>query len=81
VFRTGGDEFLVVLQDFGEAEIESDVRLVKDYLAGVKVSASIGIAFAEHFDGDMNALQEIADKRMYEDKDCYYKMTGKARRI
>ena len=81
VFRTGGDEFLVVLQDFGEAEIESDVRLVKNYLAGVKVSASIGIAFAEHFDGDMNALQEIADKRMYEDKDRYYKMTGKARRI
>jgi len=81
VFRTGGDEFLVVLQDFSEAEIESDVRLVKDYLAGVKVSASVGIAFTEHFDGDMNALQEIADKRMYEDKDHYYKMTGKPRRV
>ena len=80
MFRTGGDEFLVVLQDFDEKEIESDIRLVKEYLAGIKVSASIGLAFTEHFDGDINALQEIADKKMYEDKERYYKMTGKVRR-
>ncbi|MCR5806449.1 MAG: diguanylate cyclase [Oscillospiraceae bacterium] len=80
VFRTGGDEFLVVLQDFTEQEIESDILLVKEYLSSVKVSASMGLAFTEHFSGDMGALEEIADKKMYEDKDRYYKMTGKARR-
>ena len=80
VFRTGGDEFLVFLQDFGEKELESDILLVKEYLESVKVSASIGLAFAEHFDGNINALQEIADKKMYEDKERYYKMIGKTRR-
>ena len=81
VFRTGGDEFLVVLQDFGETEIKSDIDLVKEYLSGVSVSASIGLAYAEHFDGNINELQELADKRMYDDKNRYYEMTGKARRV
>ena len=80
VFRTGGDEFLVILQDFGEKEIESDIRLVKEYLAGVKVSAAMGLACTEHFDGDIDALREAADKRMYEDKEIYYQTTGKERR-
>ena len=80
VFRIGGDEFLVVLQDFGKEEMESDMQLVKDYLASIKVSASMGMAFADRFDGDINALQKIADEKMYEDKDRYYKMTGKVRR-
>ena len=80
VFRTGGDEFLVVLQDFGEAEIESDIELVKEYLSSVEVSTSMGLAFSEHFDGNLKELLAVADKRMYEDKDRYYKMTGKKRR-
>ena len=80
VFRTGGDEFLVVLQDFKEQELESDIRLVKEYLSSVKVSTSIGLAYSEHFSGDINELQETADMRMYEDKERYYQMTGKTRR-
>ena len=81
VFRTGGDEFLVVLQDFDKAEIENDILLVKEYLASIKVSVSIGYAFSERFDEDINVLQEIADKKMYEDKDRYYKMIEKTRRV
>ena len=80
VFRTGGDEFLVVLQDFGEKEIESDIHLVKEYLTDLKVSASMGFVYSEHFDGNMDHLHEIADKRMYEDKDRYYRTAGITRR-
>ncbi|MBQ4364468.1 MAG: diguanylate cyclase, partial [Oscillospiraceae bacterium] len=80
VFRTGGDEFLVVLQDFGEKEIESDIHLVKEYLTDIKVSASMGFVYSEHFDGNMDHLHEIADKRMYEDKDRYYRTAGITRR-
>ncbi len=36
VFRTGGDEFTVILRDHGMEEIESDVMLVKDYLSDKK---------------------------------------------
>ncbi|SDB35265.1 diguanylate cyclase (GGDEF) domain-containing protein [Ruminococcaceae bacterium FB2012] len=81
VFRTGGDEFLVILQDFGKAEIESDISLVKEYLASVNVSVAMGLAFTEHFDGDIDTLREAADKKMYEDKESYYRMTGNNRRI
>lgn len=80
VFRTGGDEFLVVLQDFGEAEIESDIELVREYLSSVDVSTSMGLAFSERFDGNLDELLAVADKRMYEDKDRYYQTTGKKRR-
>ncbi|MBP5604450.1 MAG: diguanylate cyclase, partial [Ruminiclostridium sp.] len=80
VFRTGGDEFLVVLQDFTEQEIEEDILLVREYLSSVKVSVSIGLAFSEHFNGDMNTLQALADKKMYEDKERYYASSGKTRR-
>ena len=59
----------------------NDIVLVKEYLSSVKVSTSFGLAFSEHFNGDMSALQEIADKKMYEDKERYYIMTGKVRRI
>ena len=47
----------------------------------MSVSASIGLAYAEHFDGNINELQELADKRMYDDKNRYYEMTGKVRRV
>ena len=52
----------------------------QEYLAGVKVSAAMGLAFTEHFNGDIDALREAADKRMYEDKEIYYQTTGKERR-
>lgn len=80
VFRTGGDEFLVVLQDYGEEEIRDDIQLVRDYLDSEKVSASIGYAFLEHFEGDIIDLIKIADQKMYEDKQRYYEKTGKNRR-
>ena len=56
-------------------------QVTKEYLASIKVSVSIGYAFSEHFDVDINVLQEIADKKMYKDKDRYYKMIGKTRRV
>ena len=80
VFRTGGDEFLVVLQDYSEQEVNDDINLVKNYLNNERVSSSIGYAFTGALEGDVIDLIKLADQKMYEEKKHYYEETGKKRR-
>jgi len=81
VFRTGGDEFLVVLQDFTNQEAEESMQVVKKNLAGFDVSLSMGLAFTDDYDDNFDYLQRFADARMYEDKAHYYERTGAHRRV
>lgn len=80
VYRTGGDEFIAVLQDHTEEECLGDIRRVRDALARRQVSAAIGYAFAERYEGDFARLQAAADRAMYADKAAHYRATGRARR-
>ena len=79
-FRTGGDEFLVLLMDFDKKEIENDIALVQDFLQSIEVSTSMGFAYTDRYDGALDPLLKEADKKMYEDKERYYERTGKKRR-
>ena len=46
-----------------------------------EISISKGVVVgSEHPDMSLNEIEELADKLMYEDKDAYYKRTGKKRR-
>lgn len=72
VFRTGGDEFLVVVQDYARDEVESGLAEVKEHLLATGVSVSMGQVYHESFDGNLDALVRLADARMYEDKAHYY---------
>ncbi|MBO7673496.1 MAG: diguanylate cyclase [Atopobiaceae bacterium] len=81
VFRTGGDEFLVVLQDFTKPEATKGVDFVKTNLMTFGVSVSMGLAFTEDFDENFDRLLRLADARMYEDKAHYYESTGTQRRV
>ncbi len=80
VFRTGGDEFIVILQDYTEAECLEGIRHLRGTMAERGVSASVGYAYSDCYDSGFAGMQAIADKRMYEDKDRYYRETGKKRR-
>ncbi len=80
VFRTGGDEFLVVLQDYSEKEVTDDINLVKDYLESEHVSSSIGYAYTDSLNSGIVDLIKAADHNMYEEKEHYYEKTGKKRR-
>ena len=80
VFRTGGDEFIAILQDHTEEECLRGIRRLRERMAQRKVSAAVGHAFTPCYDTDFAGLQAIADKRMYEDKERYYRETGKRRR-
>ncbi|MDO4804592.1 MAG: diguanylate cyclase [Lachnospiraceae bacterium] len=80
VFRTGGDEFVIIQQDHTEEECRSAVIRLRNYMKKHNVSAAIGYAYSSCYDTSFSAMQAIADKRMYEDKAQYYRQTGKIRR-
>ncbi len=87
VYRTGGDEFVAVLRSEKEtaermlAELEKETgefcgELVKE------LAISAGCAGTWEFtDRTFDEMVHIADERMYEAKNEYYRRTGKSRRI
>ncbi len=80
VYRVGGDEFLTILCNYDEDEIEYDLKIVKDYMMHNDVSASIGYSFVSKYMGNFEELLENADKMMYQDKELYYQKNNIKRR-
>ena len=79
VFRIGGDEFVVVLENNDFAKVEELIVQFKDKLKEIgsdtsklpyeRISASIGYAvFDREADADADDVLRRADKEMYEDK-------------
>ncbi len=84
IYRTGGDEFVVIITDKGYDADEALARL-KRYSADWKgelihgVSISAGAASAKE-NGDINALLKEADQKMYKAKTAYYEKAENNRR-
>ena len=84
IYRTGGDEFVVIITD-EHYDVDAALNRLKRYSADWKgelihgFSISAGVASAKEFD-DMDAILRAADQRMYEAKREYYENTGKDRR-
>ena len=72
VFRSGGDEFLVIAQDHILEEIEQAVEAVREHLRSAGVSVAIGLEYSESYSGNFDTLLRLADARMYTDKALYY---------
>jgi len=77
VFRTGGDEFMILCEKFKNQEalkiLERKIKESLDYTLvidenEVKVSTSIGSALYPDDGEDIDAVIDLADKKMYEDK-------------
>ncbi len=79
VFRTGGDEFLVILQDHEYDEIVQGVDDVREHLLAHGVSISLGMAYTPSYEDNFEKLEKLADARMYEDKARYYEQSGTMR--
>ena len=86
VYRVGGDEFVALLKGAKES-VEGSVATF-DYLTSKfkgklisELSVSKGVVVcSEHPELSFEELKAMADKLMYEDKDEYYRRTGKNRR-
>ena len=86
VFRTGGDEFVILL-DSRAMPPEQAVKKLREASAawksdyGSEMSLSIGCATVTEFPNhDLPQLVHEADQRMYADKDFYYSQPGHDRR-
>ena len=80
VFRTGGDEFIVIQQDHTEEECAEGIQRLRQLMAERNVSAAVGYAYSPYYDSGFAEMQAIADKRRYEDKESFYRETGTKRR-
>ena len=84
VFRTGGDEFVVLLEETDLAPLFSafDKRMESwSEVNGMKLSMSYGSAgYADHPGADISELAKLADAKMFEAKALYYQQSGHERR-
>lgn len=73
IYRLGGDEFAVLCCNISEKELDKiDMRMRTELDGRNGCSAAIGVSFLEN-PGDLGILMDEADKRMYKDKEQYYK--------
>lgn len=86
-YRTGGDEFICMLQTHKDKVPVLYDRLVAEYKAWKgerdreEMSLSIGWAIGvEHQDCTVEQLISLADDAMYVEKDAYYATAGRERR-
>ena len=88
VFRYAGDEFVIFLNSDNEADAEKFKKLIKKNLEDFNsqskkkysLSASIGGGVFELNKNSIDKILVQIDKRMYEDKELYYKTTSHDRR-
>ena len=81
IFRTGGDEFVVIAED-DRANIEKNLQIfaqaVSDFNAENKFDFTLTVSsgysiFEKGSDHDYKCVHERADKAMYDNKEAFYK--------
>lgn len=75
-FRIGGDEFVVFCDSLEKGEAFRRVAQVRAGLEEKGYSISIGLAWGNEADG-VHGIITAAEKRMYEEKQAYYRKSGK----
>lgn len=81
VYRTGGDEFVIVCRRCTKQEVLQLVERIKQNVSATKYSCSIGYSFNFEGDKSIDQLLTESDEMMYQEKDRYYQESGQDRRI
>ncbi|SEJ15233.1 diguanylate cyclase (GGDEF) domain-containing protein [Lachnospiraceae bacterium A10] len=79
VYRIGGDEFMIICKSLDETQVQQICNKIETEQQRTKYSLSIGYAYRNQNE-DLEDLQKIADKHMYEQKTLYYRRSGQDRR-
>ncbi len=77
IYRSGGDEFVIVTSGTTEEKMRGKTRKIKDAMQKESFSFAIGYAVSDHRGIQHAAIR--ADQRMYQDKREYYQTLPKYR--
>lgn len=84
VYRTGGDEYFIIAHTTEPEKLKEGILSEAAKWHGKLVEQmSISIGYATHKENpeaNVDDLERLADKKMYEDKDRYYQESGLIRR-
>lgn len=74
MFRMGGDEFLMILNNTDEIQVQNIVdrlreKMKQTYVKGIPLSISFGVCTMKDMITDIENAIYIADKRMYREKE------------
>ena len=80
VFRAGGDEFTMIINDITEEELANKVEMLRKTAQKYEdLVFAIGYCLADH-GRDIHTALKMADERMYADKKKYYEMHPEKKR-
>lgn len=72
LFRIGGDEFVVLRQECGQAALQGDVDKLRLVLKKHEVTAAVGAVWRPDCTDDVRELIMEAEQEMFADKAAYY---------
>lgn len=72
IYRTGGDEFVVVCPQCNQKDFTEKVRMLRRVIRRDEYHIAIGYAWSDEQPVQWNALIEKADRMMYENKRDFY---------
>lgn len=72
IYRAGGDEFMILALNTSEKEMEDKIATLRNVSEDNNVSFAVGLSF-DDTKLDIRKNMHIADERMYDDKDEYYR--------
>lgn len=73
IFRTGGDEFLIIVEQADEQSTEMLVRSMREEMHTAELSVALGWVIQKGPITNRDALMTTADRRMYADKGQTYR--------
>ena len=80
IYRAGGDEFVIICPDIAEEKLDEQVEQLRSLTERTPdISFAVGTVFVSG-DYDIRNAMQIADERMYEDKQQYYAKHPKSSR-
>lgn len=80
LFRIGGDELLALCPKIKESELKERVAALKRDMSENKVVMAVGADWKAECTQNIDGLSSEAEKRMYKDKEAYYRSVGVDRR-
>ena len=82
LYRLSGDEFLILMFDGKKEKLDETVKTIKEEMDKSAYSVAIGSYFFDKKKDSITFLEAMktAEEKMYEDKNAFYKESGKERR-